>query len=308
MTSDHALCSPPAPASNLLSAGFFARAAAAVAELARPTPQPDLHPAPVLVVDAYWQDLGEAMIDQVWPWHRLMTISTAEAYRGQVAAAWGGRAYHAAVLKATQGTGYPRRALAWFQRQWSALDGPIARELRFLRGAYHYLMFRQNGRRQADFYLDQVGGELGGVNDILPIVDIEFGNDQADNRKATRQQLVDCASEFTLRVRQRTGRTPILYGGSALASLRIKDRLGCRWLWPAAYSPTLTRAEATSIGWTLDQVIMWQYTDGKKGAAVTTRGTKLPIGVPGVGRLDCSVVTQPGGPAGARAALLGAAS
>lgn len=302
---------------NVACAPALTRAAAAVAERLKPTPAPDVS-VPILIVDAYWQDLAHGAYPGAW--HRMAALTCAEVYDGQaVEAASTTHAYHGAILKATQGTKYLSTALRWFAPNYQAAREAGGDRLGddWFVGAYHYLMFGQDGVKQADYYLDTVD-KAGGLNRpgaILPIVDIEFGGEGAANRQIGRAQVIDCASDFAARCLFRTGRAPILYGGSALSSLRIKDHLGCSWLWPAAYSDRLKRSEATSIGWTLDEVIMWQYTDGTAGRAVTTKGTRLPIGIPPTkaGRargdrvldLDCSIVVRPGGIAGARRALLG---
>lgn len=303
--------------SNLISAGMLARCVSAVREVVAPSKQPDVPAIPLLVIDAYWQDLPSGAYPGAW--HRIAGLTAAEVYDDQPASAAGAvRAYHGVILKATQGDRYIPAALRWFDQQWAAVEDAritAAREGDFWRGAYHYLMFLQSGHRQADFYLDTIA-RAGGfdTDDMRPIVDIEFGGEKASNRRASRQQVIDCASDFSARVLERTGRSPILYGGSALAELKIREPLGCVGLWCAAYTRKLKAAEATSIGRKPSEIIMWQYTDGKAGSAVTTRGTKLPIQVPPTARgrqrgekwlpLDCSVVTVPGGMAGARRALL----
>lgn len=309
----------PINRSNLVTASMLARAASAVRELVAPTPQPAIPAVPLLMLDVYWQDLAKGAYPGAW--HRAAELTCAEVYGGQdVAAARSTRAYHGAVLKATEGTSYYATARDWFIANYRAARAAGGDRLGddWWVGAYHYLRFRQSGARQARFYLDTVARAGGfGPGAVRPVVDIEFGGEDADNRKASRQQVVDCANEFTETVRLETGLAPILYGGSALSALRIKDHLGCSWLWPAAYTRGLKSAEATSIGWKMSEVVMWQYTDGTKGSAVTLRGTELPIGVPptasglraGAKRLplDCSVVVVAGGMRGARAALTGIA-
>ena len=194
---------------------------------------PTCTPAPVLVVDAYWQDLGEAMIDQVWPWHRLMTISTAEAYRGQVAAAW---AVAPTTRRGSEGDAGapagPRRALAWFQRQWSALDGPIARELRFLAAPTTTRSPGRTGAARRTSTSTRSAASSAASTTSRRSWTSRFGNDQADNRKATRQQLVDCASSSRF-ASPAHRRTPILSRRQRAGVAAISDRLGCRWLWPA---------------------------------------------------------------------------
>jgi GH25 family lysozyme M1 (1,4-beta-N-acetylmuramidase) len=110
------------------------------------------------------------------------------------------------ILKATEGTKFDVR---WFQKNWpevKSIGGDRYGETWF-RGAYHFLKFNQDGRAQADFYLKTVT-DAGGfdVGDIVPIVDVELGNDgktpnaagklspRNTNWDASPQQIIDCTS------------------------------------------------------------------------------------------------------------------
>lgn len=241
---------------------------------------------PMLMVDLYWKDVAGAP-----NWPRLLTARWGPDVNGNH---W---PYYGAMLKATQGTSYYRNAIAWFGRGWRALAAAERvkhnRDHDFVRAAYHYLNFWQDGSTQARYYLrtiDLAGGWEDG--DALPVVDVEFGSD-ARQRAASRAQVEDCLAAWVETVYDETGRDVILYGGSALSELRLRYGAGipdrCTWLWPAAYSRTLKSTEWTRLGYRGDQVALWQYTDGDVCRAVTTKGTTLPRVVPGFGAVDCSV-------------------
>lgn len=269
---------------------LVANALRAVAEAARratapayavpehvPTPAATEERGPFLIPDLYWRDL-----DGRPDWDALLGATWGPDVEGQR------HRYAGAILKATQGTAY--RGAEWFELGWRKLGSCTRyREGDFVRGAYHYLNFWQDGTRQAEYYLrtiDRAGGW--GSYDVLPIVDIEFGADDSANRKTPRAEVERNALAFVNKVKKERGAC-ILYGGSALGELRIRDRLGCRWLWPAAYTARMSAREAMSIGWRIEDVVMWQFTDGKTCKAITTRGTVLPRTVPGFGAVDCSV-------------------
>jgi GH25 family lysozyme M1 (1,4-beta-N-acetylmuramidase) len=234
---------------------------------------------PFLVADLYWKDLAgrpswNAFLNAKWG-------PDADGHR---------HLYAGALLKATEGTRYYGDAIAWFSRGWRALGASERYGVDFVRGAYHYLRFDQDGEKQAEYYLRTIHNAGGWDHgDMLPVVDVEFGSDTSANRQTAREIVERNARAFVAKVKAETGRDVILYGGSALSELRIKERLGCRWLWPAAYSKSLSAREATSIGWRFDEVAMWQYTDGRTCKAVTTRGTVLPRVVQNFGAVDCSV-------------------
>jgi GH25 family lysozyme M1 (1,4-beta-N-acetylmuramidase) len=258
------------------------RAVAAAYAAPHEEAHPENHAPPFLVVDLYWRDL-----DGRPDWNALATATWRDSHLMS-------RPYHGAILKATEGTSYYPGAIDWFKYNWPRVRraaGP-SYGVDFVRGAYHYLRFGVDGERQADYYLrtiDQAGGW--GHGDVLPIVDIEYGGPTSSNRKVARAEVERNARAFVAKVRAATGRGVILYGGSALAEIGIKERLGCSWLWPAAYTARMSSREATSIGWTVPEIAMWQYTDGKTCKAVTTKGTRLPRVVPGFGAVDCSVFT-----------------
>jgi GH25 family lysozyme M1 (1,4-beta-N-acetylmuramidase) len=197
-----------------------------------------------------------------------------------------------AIIKATEGTGF---APQWFQQNWPKVReaGGDRYGTTWFRGAYHFLKFNQDGAAQADFYLktiDQAGGWDTG--DIIPIVDVELGNDGSkdaakrnSNWDASAQQIIDCTGAFARRTREVSGQQVMLYGNGAMRDKGIADRMDCDWLWIPRYTPTLPAKMYERAGWSLDQVALWQYC-GDGTAALPG----YPTEIVGFGRCDISVV------------------
>lgn len=191
-------------------------------------------------------------------------------------------------LKAAEGTYYKPR---WFKKQW-----PLVKQLAgdrygktFFRQAYTFLKFDLLGMTQADYFLqaiDEAGGW--GDGDFPVSIDAEAGSEHNTNRKAGKQQIIDCISTCAERLKGATGRPVILYGIGILRDHRIIGRLGCDYLWAANYNAHLPASEYTSLGWKVSELFAWQY-------AGTPDGGKLagyPLTVPGCGQktLDMSAL------------------
>ena len=183
------------------------------------------------------------------------------------------------ILKATQGLHY---APSWFLRHWEPVRAIGAERSVWLRGAYHYLDFFASGRKQADVYLGHVeraGGWAAG--DIRPVLDVERGG---GHRDASAQQVIECVEACADRIHERTGRRPILYGRGAMRDLAIRSMMGCVGVWNPSYTRTMV---TNGLPCPIDDVVLWQYTDGSSGDASVH---KLPLRLPGwVGGLDLSV-------------------
>lgn len=230
---------------------------------------------PALIVDVYWADLG--------PGPKWTALAAAPGYVG-------------AVLKATEGNAYQHDE--WFVRNWPRLRaaGGDRYGVDWFRGAYHYLRFGhtanvvESGRRQADYYLrtiERAGGWSHG--DMVPVVDVELGREGGQNHRASAAQVVETAGSFVSRVKEITGREVMLYGRGAMRDLGITDQMGCRWLWNPSYTRAMPRKTIERVGWSLEDVALWQYTDGTVSKAITKGGVTLPRIVPGFGAVDCSV-------------------
>jgi GH25 family lysozyme M1 (1,4-beta-N-acetylmuramidase) len=189
------------------------------------------------------------------------------------------------IMKATEGTAFNT---SWFKKNW-----PVVRSIAgdrygqtWFRGAYHFLKFNKDGRAQADFYLKTIN-DAGGfdVGDIIPIVDVELGNESNSNHKASAQQIIDCTSAWAERVKKEADQQVMLYGNGAMRDKSIKDRMGCDWLWIPRYTPTLPKKMYERAGWDLSKVALWQYCgDGTASLA------GYPKEVAGFGKVDISVV------------------
>lgn len=267
-------CRGPERKSPLAAIAAFVAAPAPVLEIASPLP-------PQLVPDFYWREGNPG-------WSLLTRATVGDPLKGTACE------YAGAMLKATQGSSYFKAAIDWFVKGYKSLAGKPRADGRaeFAVLSYHYCeLYRstENAIKQADFYMDARKRAGLPVSDPW-VLDVEGGGDTAANRRASRQQVIDVVSTMAGRLKTLTGAPGILYGGSLLSKLKIKDRMGLSWLWPAAYSATMSSHEYKSIGWTLDRVFAWQYTDGDVSKAVTRRGVRLPRVIPGVGSYDCSVL------------------
>lgn len=222
---------------------------------------------PYLIVDLYPDDEGPHP-----PWDVLVNTPH----------------FVGAIIKATQGIPGWYDDKGWFKDNWPVLRdvGGDRAGTTWLRGAYHFLNFWQDGAAQADFYLaclDAAGGLE--ADDIIPIVDVEQGDERNPNRRASAQQVIDCTTAWAARVKDRTGRRVCLYGRGAQRDLGINSKMGCDVVWNPAYtSPMVTNGLFPT--WTLDEVALWQYCgDGDAAFA------KLPKFIQGFGngKVDISV-------------------
>lgn len=187
-----------------------------------------------------------------------------------------------AIIKATEGTHYDGGA--WFQRHWPA----IQRES-LLRGCYHYVSFGESAEQQLDFFLrtvDRAGGW--GPNDLIA-VDVERGGQRVP---LTAQLVIDTTTTIARGIHEATGIPVILYGGELIRSLNITDHMGCSYLWTARYAATLPASSYTSMGWHLDELVMWQYCGKETATRVESYLPGYPSTTP-CGPADISVLTMP---------------
>jgi GH25 family lysozyme M1 (1,4-beta-N-acetylmuramidase) len=196
------------------------------------------------------------------------------------------------ILKATDGVSYGYTA--WFIKNFQRLKESERYGTSWFRGAYHYLQFLQPGATQADYYLSTVekaGGWDSGV--IMPIVDIEFGGERAANRTASTQQIVDQASAFAYRVKEKTGRRCMLYGRGANRDRSITSKMGCDCVWNPAYTERMvtsgligTLPDGKTAPWTIDDITLWQAVGDGVSA---TKIANIPKEIKGFGKVDISV-------------------
>jgi GH25 family lysozyme M1 (1,4-beta-N-acetylmuramidase) len=208
-----------------------------------------------------------------------------------------GPPWHGAIVEVSLGTGgtTPRQEQigAWFLKQWPAIRAAAGGRYGsdFFRGGYHYLLAGVDGAAQADHYLariEQAGGW--GPGDLWPIVDVEEGG----NDTRTRQEIIDSTTAFAERVRAKTGRKVMLYGGAFLANKNIADKMGCSWLWYPSWTATLPPQSYERIGWTRDELLAWQYV-GDNNGQLEGYPKKSPL----ASQTDISAITIAGGGANA---------
>ncbi|MEZ4400149.1 MAG: glycoside hydrolase family 25 protein [Kofleriaceae bacterium] len=208
------------------------------------------------------------------------------------AAAWAGVAadlrYVGVILKASQGVTFTDPS---FRVRWPAVLAAATAAGRYgqtlFRGAYHYLSFTDDPAAQVDHYLATVAGAGGWADgDLIPIVDVERGRPPTPthpnpNYGATAAQVEACTSTFVERVKAATGQRVMLYGRGAMEDLHITSRMNADALWNPGYThdmPSPARA-----GWAVDDVALWQYTDGTVDVA------RFPVTAPGLPAIDQSV-------------------
>lgn len=203
-----------------------------------------------------------------------------------------GAPWHGAIIKATEGDYY---APTWFDLNWQKLRATVPPHrygYDWFRGAYHFLKFNIDGRKQADLYLKTIerAGGMCGVGDLFPMVDVEMGGERNSNRLASRAQVEDCTTSFAHRVKSVTGRDVVLYGSGAMRDLKITSKIGCTYLWFPRWTDKLPMSAYNRIGWKLDDLLLWQYCgDGVKFL------NGYPNAAPGFGRIDISVFVKKGG-------------
>nr|QEL09482.1 lysozyme [Coridius chinensis] len=159
----------------------------------------------------------------------------------------------AVIHKATQGTRYVDPVYS--QRR------TLAQNYGLLWGAYHFAS-AGNPIAQADHFLKTVGN----IDGVLLVVDLE---DNGGNNMTP-----DEAEQFVKRIREKTGRYPVVYGSPNYLKTFNKENLNKCSLWIAMYSsspqPILPQFRKS---W-----VLWQYTDGAEGGN--------PRSVAGIGTCD----------------------
>lgn len=156
------------------------------------------------------------------------------------------------IHKATQGIRYIDPTYAERRK--------TAEEEGLMWGAYHFGV-GENGKDQTDHFLETVGND----SKVLLALDVE---ENRDGKNITPKQ----AEDFVAKVREETGRLPLIYGSPYfLKDFATPILMKCP-LWIARWGvrPILPK------GW--KKWVIWQYTDGKSG--------KKPREVEGIGPCD----------------------
>jgi hypothetical protein len=201
--------------------------------------------------------------------------------------------FYGAILKAAQGSKGWSNDHGWFNKNWPLLKtvGGDRYGATWFRGAYLFLNFWQSGKDQADNYLDIIDAAGGwDAGDIIPIIDVELGNDGSNgrprnrNNDASAKEIIDCTTACADQIRSKTGRQVMLYGRGAMRERSIKSRMGCDIVWNPSYTQTIVLHGLEA--WNLDDIALWQYCgDGK--AAIDEK--KLPRSIDNFGKVDISV-------------------
>ena len=92
----------------------------------------------------------------------------------------------------------------------------------------------------------------------------------------------------------------MLYGNGAMRDLHIKDRMGCDWLWCPRYTATLPAVIYERAGWSIDQLLMWQYAGDGTGVL-----QNYPTATPDGKKIDHSALVLQGGVARLKELLQG---
>ncbi|GAJ96049.1 GH25 family lysozyme [Rhizobium rhizogenes] len=173
--------------------------------------------------------------------------------------------------KATQGI---KGKDGQFKSYWNALAKysglTVSPADRLSRGAYHFLSSSAPGKDQADAFVDYVnlnGGFLPG--DLPPVMDLEWDVTAAQPVDQWRGQptdkIVQNALAFLSRVKERTGRTPIIYTAlswwtdKTIPSSRFKEFKEYP-LWIADYNPKRKLSETPAVP-NGAQTVLWQFSD-----------------------------------------------
>ena len=176
-----------------------------------------------------------------------------------------------AFIKATQAADYVDNK---FLSHWTG-----AKQAGILRGAYHFIDPRVDGRLQAENFLRTVKLEPG---DLPPVLDLEDlpatptvipkaaagrksgkdvntgsrpGKGPATVTRAANSQMIACAEVWLRLVEQETGRKPIIYSGPAFLNSRMTDAKGAIPAWASKYMLWLANYLNHPIG---DNDLPWQ--------------------------------------------------
>jgi GH25 family lysozyme M1 (1,4-beta-N-acetylmuramidase) len=197
----------------------------------------------------------------------------------------------AAVLKASEGTYYRP---GWFVSEWKRARSA---GIRFV-GAYHFLTWTgDDARVQADLHCDQLAlVGFGGGTDINSWLDMEDSSHSPNT--ASRDTIIHAVNTFVERYRERTGRTPILYGNRTLHECGpkrqdkiFKSDLHTKYLWIARYTDTLPPSVYQEVGYTLDDIAAWQYAgDDGVTSGMRARGYIGWKDLPSFGKCDYSAI------------------
>jgi len=158
------------------------------------------------------------------------------------------------VVKATESTDYTNPYLM--------ADVLGARSAGLLVGLYHFAHPEFSPTAQADYFARQINGIAGTL--LPPVLDLE------SNGGLSSSALISWTSSFLTRLRQDTGRVPMIYSGPYFWSTSMAGSTAFSQypLWEAHY--TTAAAPQYIPGW--PTWTMWQYSDGSYGSPASVPG------------------------------------
>lgn len=168
-----------------------------------------------------------------------------------------GSPWHGVACKVTEGNHYDGGS--WLQAMWPKIKAAAGDRygVDFFRLGYHYVDYSITPEQQADFALitiDRAGGFSFG--DLGLAIDAERGGQRAQLSKTLVE---DTNARIAEIFHSATGIPSILYGGELIRSFEITSKMNCPYLWCAEYNSKLDPKIYTEMGYTLEDVIMWQY-------------------------------------------------
>ena len=160
-------------------------------------------------------------------------------------------------LKVSQGDWYDGGS--WFQAMWPRvrIAGGDRYGQDFFRIGYHYVDYGVDPQKQADYALSTVD-RAGGISygDIGIAIDAERGGQRVVLSKALVEDVTSKIAEI---FHSATGLPSILYGGELIRGCGITSKMNCPYLWCAEYASHLDSKIYTEMGYTLAEVLWWQF-------------------------------------------------
>lgn len=165
-------------------------------------------------------------------------------------------------------------------------------------GFYTFLDLFAPGAPQIDYALHVIESACSeGTGELPLMLDVERGG-QLHPTAISAQQVQDVTRSAAARYTELTGREATLYGGELLRASGVRDRLGCGRSAVALYGSRLgvgnksTAEFLAETGTDLEHLMLWQYAAAD---TVDPAPPGYPVTAPGIGKVDISAVTLPGG-------------